>query len=37
MNPPFGTRRNGADMEFLSMALQVRTGACLRLAVSFGR
>ncbi|KAL5660704.1 hypothetical protein ACJX0J_027829, partial [Zea mays] len=22
MNPPFGTRRNGADMEFLSMALQ---------------
>lgn len=30
MNPPFGTRRNGADMEFLSMGLKVRTGACLR-------
>lgn len=23
MNPPFGTRRKGADMEFLSAALQV--------------
>jgi predicted RNA methylase len=23
MNPPFGTRRNGADMDFLSAALKV--------------
>lgn len=25
MNPPFGTRKKGADMDFLSMALKVRT------------
>jgi len=23
MNPPFGTRKKGADMEFLSVALKV--------------
>jgi predicted RNA methylase len=28
MNPPFGTRKKGADMEFLSMGLKVRTGVC---------
>jgi len=31
MNPPFGTRRNGADMEFLSMALQVASQAVYSL------
>lgn len=31
MNPPFGTRRKGADMAFLSMGLKVRTGTYLRL------
>lgn len=25
MNPPFGTRRKGADMDFLSMALKVES------------
>lgn len=29
MNPPFGARRKGADMEFLSMGLKVRTDVCL--------
>lgn len=24
MNPPFGTRRKGADMDFLSVALKVK-------------
>lgn len=24
MNPPFGTRKKGSDMEFLSIALKVR-------------
>lgn len=24
MNPPFGTRKKGADMDFLSLALKVR-------------
>ncbi|CAA7401694.1 unnamed protein product [Spirodela intermedia] len=31
MNPPFGTRRKGVDMEFLSMALQVASGAVYSL------
>lgn len=25
MNPPFGTRKKGVDMDFLSMALKVGT------------
>lgn len=28
MNPPFGTRRKGADMEFLRAAFQVSIGVC---------
>lgn len=31
MNPPFGTQKKGADMEFLSMGLKVRTGVCFLL------
>ncbi|OQU75882.1 methyltransferase-like protein 5 isoform X1 [Sorghum bicolor] len=31
MNPPFGTRRNGADMEFLSMGLKVASQAVYSL------
>ncbi|GAB2292310.1 hypothetical protein Dimus_026558 [Dionaea muscipula] len=31
MNPPFGTRRKGADMEFLSVALKVASGAVYSL------
>jgi predicted RNA methylase len=30
MNPPFGTRRKGADMEFLRTAFQVRSVDVLR-------
>ncbi|WOL08346.1 hypothetical protein Cni_G17099 [Canna indica] len=31
MNPPFGTRRKGSDMEFLAMALKVASGAVYSL------
>ncbi|KAK4433014.1 rRNA N6-adenosine-methyltransferase METTL5 [Sesamum alatum] len=31
MNPPFGTRKKGADMVFLSMALKVASGAVYSL------
>ncbi|XP_044463577.1 rRNA N6-adenosine-methyltransferase METTL5-like isoform X2 [Mangifera indica] len=31
MNPPFGTRRKGADMDFLSVALKVASGAVYSL------
>ncbi|KAL2228988.1 UNVERIFIED_CONTAM: rRNA N6-adenosine-methyltransferase METTL5 [Sesamum indicum] len=31
MNPPFGTRKKGADMDFLSMALKVASGAVYSL------
>lgn len=31
MNPPFGTRKKGSDMEFLSMALKVASGAVYSL------
>ncbi|XP_011078301.1 methyltransferase-like protein 5 isoform X2 [Sesamum indicum] len=31
MNPPFGTRKKGADMDFLSMALKVASGAIYSL------
>ncbi|XP_071709616.1 uncharacterized protein [Rutidosis leptorrhynchoides] len=31
MNPPFGTRTKGADMEFLSVALKVASGAVYSL------
>ncbi|CAI0390157.1 unnamed protein product [Linum tenue] len=31
MNPPFGTRRKGADMEFLSTALKIASGAVYSL------
>eukprot|EP00271_Cylindrocystis_brebissonii_P016582 TRINITY_DN4044_c0_g1_i2.p1 TRINITY_DN4044_c0_g1~~TRINITY_DN4044_c0_g1_i2.p1 ORF type:complete len:222 (-),score=47.94 TRINITY_DN4044_c0_g1_i2:1477-2142(-) len=31
MNPPFGTRRKGADMEFLETALRLATGAVYSL------
>ncbi|XP_051136880.1 uncharacterized protein LOC127255411 [Andrographis paniculata] len=31
MNPPFGTRKKGADMEFLSMALKVASQAVYSL------
>ncbi|XP_047338658.1 rRNA N6-adenosine-methyltransferase METTL5 isoform X2 [Impatiens glandulifera] len=31
MNPPFGTRKKGADMDFLKMALKVASGAVYSL------
>ncbi|XP_073116392.1 uncharacterized protein [Elaeis guineensis] len=31
MNPPFGTRKKGSDMEFLSIALKVASGAVYSL------
>ncbi|KAH9300809.1 hypothetical protein KI387_012392, partial [Taxus chinensis] len=31
MNPPFGTRKKGADLDFLSTALKVSTGAVYSL------
>ncbi|XP_044472338.1 rRNA N6-adenosine-methyltransferase METTL5 isoform X2 [Mangifera indica] len=31
MNPPFGTRKKGADMDFLSVALKVASGAVYSL------
>lgn len=31
MNPPFGTRRNGADMDFLSAALKIASRAVYSL------
>eukprot|EP01018_Ginkgo_biloba_P002315 Gb_29661 [translate_table: standard] len=31
MNPPFGTRKKGADMDFLSVALKVSTGVVYSL------
>lgn len=32
MNPPFGTRKKGADMDFLSVALKVSAGTDLWLS-----
>ncbi|XP_048442317.1 rRNA N6-adenosine-methyltransferase METTL5-like isoform X2 [Pyrus x bretschneideri] len=31
MNPPFGTRKKGADMDFLSVALKIATQAVYSL------
>ncbi|XP_021906186.1 methyltransferase-like protein 5 isoform X2 [Carica papaya] len=37
MNPPFGTRKKGADMEFLFVALKVASGAVYSLHKSSTR